>query len=68
MEKWREWGLTEEEWSACQHAARELHELSPRETTASAEEIAAQLAVAKAAELDTVPRDWMPDMRRFTPR
>ena len=49
-ERWREWGLSFEEWQDCLEAAAELAMLSGGERTASAEEIAAQLAVAKAAE------------------
>jgi hypothetical protein len=51
MTKWREWGLTPDEWDDCQAAAVELAELAGDRRSPSAEEIAAQLAVAKAAEL-----------------
>lgn len=50
MERWRRWGLSAEEWADCVEASLELRELSRGERTPSAEEIAAQLAVAKAAE------------------
>lgn len=50
MPAWREWGLTPEEWRDCVEAAEELRMLSDgHERTATAEEIAAQLAIAKAA-------------------
>lgn len=48
MERWRAWGLTPEEWSDCLEAARELARQG--RSAPSAEQIAAQLAVAKAAE------------------
>lgn len=64
-ERWREWGLSFEEWRECVEAAEELALLSPPgERTASADEIGAQLAVAKAAEelppLDKVPARTVP--------
>lgn len=57
MERWRRWGLTLEEWADCVLAARELAEQSMGERTPTAEEIAAQLAVAKAAEQPLPPID-----------
>ena len=50
MERWRAWGLSPEEWECCVEAARELRELHPPGGAPTAEQIAAQLAVAKAAE------------------
>lgn len=49
MERWRSWGLTQDEWQDCVEAARELARLRARDAM-TAEQIAAQLAVAKAAE------------------
>ena len=57
MERWRRWGLSVEEWTDCVEAAEELAELSMGERTPSADEIAAQLAVAKAAEEQLPPAD-----------
>ena len=57
MDRWQRWGLSAHEWEDCVEAARELAELSGGERTPSAEEIAAQLAVAKAAENDLPPDD-----------
>lgn len=57
MERWRRWGLTLEEWRDCVEAAGELAEISMGERTPSADEIAAQLAVAKAAEQPLPPSD-----------
>lgn len=64
MERWRRWGLSAEEWADCLAAAHELAELSHGERTPSAEEIAAQLAVAKAAEQPLAPQD---EPRRSVP-
>lgn len=57
MESWRRWGLSAEEWADCVEASLELAELSNGERTPSAHEIAAQLAVAKAAEQALPPSD-----------
>lgn len=55
MERWRELGLTEDEWADCVEAAEELRELTLDHATPSADLIAAQLAVAKAAESPLPP-------------
>lgn len=55
MERWREWGLSLEEWQDCVEAAQELAELSMGERTPRAEEVGAQLAIAKAAEAIPTP-------------
>lgn len=46
----RRWGLGSTEWADCVQAAWELAQLAPGERTPTADEIAAQLAMAKAAE------------------
>lgn len=62
MQRWQRWGLSLEEWEDCVEAAWELAELSSGERTPTAEEIAAQLAVAKAAE-EPLPRSPEPSLR-----
>lgn len=63
LERWRSLGLTREEWDECLEASRDLATLHPGEKVPSANEIAAQLAVAKAAELE-----WQPDADVSIPR
>lgn len=55
-ERWRSLGLTLEEWHECLEASHDLAALHPGEKVPTPHEIAAQLAVAKAAELE-----WKPD-------
>lgn len=62
MDRWRELGLTEEEWQDCVEAAAELREMASGHPTPSAALIAAQLAVAKAAERPRPP-SWAPTRR-----
>lgn len=64
MEKWRAWGLSWDEWQECRQAADELAAIGA-EHAPDAEQIAAQLAVAKAAESDILPGE--PPSRSFKP-
>lgn len=64
-DRWRDLGLTAQEWEECVQASRELAALHPHGRVETPEMIAAQLAVAKAAEQEWTPTEvsW----KRLTP-